>query len=265
MLIGNTTFPSLSITVSGPARSWSKPPTQLDIGTESSTCAPLNFSSSLGRDTMRFFLVPKLSMLEKESECYWLQNIFPEDLPSSQEHNPKTLPVSMLQNTVKWQITKEVSSLKQIQFWAWDFSQLEKSPFLQATWLCETELPGEIAVIAGDVWTPKIFIAFPPLKVMTFTAESGEGNARPLLDCSTSAALYGVNNIRWQSRQPCTGVYSAVVRATKLVRAHSHIFTKRDSTSHTHVLSVLHSHLYETQKKWNRLKSCPICPALLQN
>lgn len=32
-------------------------------------------------------------------------------------------------------------------------------------------------------------------------------------------------------------------------RAHSSIFTERDSTSHAHVLSVLHSHLYQASKK----------------
>lgn len=45
----------------------------------------------------------------------------------------------------------EVTNRKGGQFWAWDFSQLEKSPFLHVTWLCETELPDETAVIAGDV------------------------------------------------------------------------------------------------------------------
>lgn len=50
-------------------------------------------------------------------------------------------------------------------------------------------LSEETAVVSGDVSTPKLFIAFPPLEVATFAAESEEGNACPPLGRSTSAAL----------------------------------------------------------------------------
>lgn len=48
----------------------------LDFGTGSSVCAPVYFSSLLGGDPVWFFLVCKLSTLDKKSECNWLLNIF---------------------------------------------------------------------------------------------------------------------------------------------------------------------------------------------